>query len=83
MGKEVVGLIDKEALSLTDRDWVVERLCEKDMLTVWLIETELDEEVTIGDVDKLVEKDVLTDWLSDNVVNEEEINAEDEEALPE
>ena len=30
------GLIDKEALSLNDLDRLVDRLVQKDVLTVWL-----------------------------------------------
>ena len=47
------GLIDKEALSLNDLDRLVDRLVQKDVLTVWLWEIELKDDVTVGDVEML------------------------------
>ena len=49
------GLIDKEALSLNDLDRLVDRLVQKDVLTVWLWEIELKDDVTVGDVEMLGE----------------------------
>ena len=47
------GLIDKEALSLNGLDRLVDRLVRKDVLTVWLWEIELKDDVTVGDVEML------------------------------
>ena len=47
------GLIDKEALPLNDLDRLVDRLVQKDVLTVWLREIELKDDVTVGDVEML------------------------------
>ena len=47
------GLIDKEAFSLNDLDRLVDRLVQKDVLTVWLWEIELKDDVTVGDVEML------------------------------
>ena len=47
------GLIDKEALSLNDLDRLVDRLVQNDVLTVWLCEIELKDDVTVGDVEIL------------------------------
>ena len=47
------GLIDKEALSLNDLDRLVDRLVQKDVLTVWLWEIKLKDDVTVGDVEML------------------------------
>ena len=47
------GLIDKEALPLNDLDRLVDRLVQKDVLTVWLWEIELKDDVTVGDVEML------------------------------
>ena len=47
------GLIDKEAFSLNDLDRLVDRLVQKDVLTVCLWEIELKDDVTVGDVEML------------------------------